>query len=139
MASIAPFSALNLYQPQPVGNVVRKPTAATAYTSPTLDQLQSLSGQNEFSAEQAVQRKISDNLVMARANAKSAQLGLFSAAQNPGAAMQNVLQAQLLPAEASANMASFASPTAQQKLNLYRNFSTTPQPTSGGVYDLLRA
>lgn len=124
--TIAPFSALNLYQTQPVGGVTRKASAAT-------------SGQDEFAGEQRIQGKIQQNLVMARANAKSAQLGLFSARSNPAQTMQNLLQAQYLPQQASDNMAQLAPASAQTKLNLYKNLGADQQNFSNPIYDLLKA
>ena len=141
--TIAPFSALNLYQAQPVGGVVRKPAPINAPTQantpPSINRLQEFSGQDDFMAEQRIQRKISDNIVMARANASSVKVGIFTAGQNADQRMQNLLQAQYLPEQASNNMAQFAPASAQAKLNLYKNLGADQKTLSNPIYDLLKA
>jgi hypothetical protein len=88
MATIAPFSALNLYNAKPVGSVVSEGKAADAATvtnttappanqPSALDQVFSSPGAEDFAYEQKLTKLSMQNFVMAMANNSSSITQLF--------------------------------------------------------------
>ncbi|TAH37784.1 MAG: hypothetical protein EYC62_00710 [Alphaproteobacteria bacterium] len=120
MTNIAPFSALNLYNSKPVQSVVSK-------IAPT---------QDDFAAERELQKKSADTFKISQANQTLSRAALFNP-QSAQYAVQDLLQAQYLPAQESADLAAFASPSDQSKLALYKNLGSA-QSTQSTLLDLLK-